>query len=208
MSDVPNPLLTCGDADVIGSGAALNNNNMHVDMDVDVTGENTHSPRHSSSPQSPASALSSFLSMIEYATKPVLIDIAKRHNVQHPLRINLEMLRTLIVSHLSSGECAESEADACMQLVATFHIRSDVSYILTKYSFQIQILSSIISLVRSRPLQRILLCLALPCLANSRMHSPSMHPLGRLRPPPSAPSDLPPKRPVTCEFPATFQSAM
>ena len=49
---------------------------------------------------------------------------------------------------------------------------------------------------------------SLPCLANSRMHSPSMHPLARLRPPPSAPSDLPPKRPVTCEFPATFQSAM
>jgi len=147
MSDVSNPLLTC-DADVVGSGAALNNNNMDVDIDVDVAaGENTHSPRHSSSPQSPASALSGFLSMIEYATKPVLTDIAKRHNVQHPLRINLETLRTLVVSHLSSGECAESEADACMQLVATFHIRSDVSYILTKYSFQIQILSSITSLV-------------------------------------------------------------
>jgi hypothetical protein len=84
MSDVSDPLLTC-DADVVGSDAALNNNNMHVDMDVDVTGENTHSPCSSS--QSPASALSSFLSMIEYATKPVLIDIAKRHNVQQPLRI-------------------------------------------------------------------------------------------------------------------------
>ena len=163
MSDVFDPLLTC-DADVVGSDAtgsdaALNNDSMHDDMDVDVTGENTHSPRRSSSPQSPASALSSFLSMIEYATKPVLIDIAKRHNVQLPLRSNVETLRTLVVSHLSSGECAESEADACMQLVSTFHIQSDVSYMLTKYSFQIQILSSITSLVRSRPLQRILSCL-------------------------------------------------
>ena len=69
------------------------------------------------------------------------------------------MLRTLVVSHLSSGECAESEANACMQLVSTFHIQSDVSYMLTKYRFQIQILSSITSLVRSRPLQHILSCL-------------------------------------------------
>jgi hypothetical protein len=85
MSDVSDPLLTC-DADVVGSDAALNNNNMHVDMNVDVTGENTHSPCSSS--QSSASALSSFLSMIEYATKSqaVLIDISKRHNVQHSLR--------------------------------------------------------------------------------------------------------------------------
>jgi len=109
--------------------------------------------------QSPASALSGFLSMIEYATKPVLVDIAKQHNVRLPLQINVETLPTLVVSHLSSGECAESEADACMQLVSTFHIQSDVSYMLTKYSFQIQILSSITSLVRSRPLQRILSCL-------------------------------------------------
>ena len=73
MSDVSDPLLTC-DADVVGSDAtgsdatgsdaALNNDSMHDDMDVDVTGENTHSPRRSSSPQSPASVLSSFLSMI------------------------------------------------------------------------------------------------------------------------------------------------
>ena len=150
MSDVSDPLLICN-ADVIGSDATLNNNNMHVnmhvDMDVDVTGENIHSPCCSSSPLSPTSALSSFLSMIEYASKHVLIDIAKHHNVQLPLRINLEMLCTLVVSHLSSGECAESEADACTQLVSTFHIQSDVSYMLTKYSFQIQILSSITHLV-------------------------------------------------------------
>jgi len=54
--------------------------------------------------------------MIEYATKPVLIDIAKHHNVQLPWGINLEMLRTLAVSHLSSGECAE--ADTRIQLVS------------------------------------------------------------------------------------------
>ena len=97
--------------------------------------------------------------MIEYATKPVLVDIAKQHNVRLPSQINVEMLHTLVVSHLSSGECAESEADACMQLVSTFHIQSAVSYMLTKYSFQIQILSSITSLVQSHPLQRILSCL-------------------------------------------------
>ena len=66
MSDVSHPLLTC-DADVVGSDATLNNNSMHVD----VTSENIYPPHHSSSP---ASLLSSFLSMIEYATKPVCID--------------------------------------------------------------------------------------------------------------------------------------
>jgi hypothetical protein len=59
MSDVSDPLLTC-DADVVGSGAALNNHSMHIDMDVDVTGENTHSPHRLSSPQSPTSVLSGF----------------------------------------------------------------------------------------------------------------------------------------------------
>jgi hypothetical protein len=77
MSDVPDPLLGC-DADVVGPGATLNNNNMDIDMDVDAAGEITHSPRRSVSPQSPASALSGLLSMIEYATMPVLIDIANQ----------------------------------------------------------------------------------------------------------------------------------
>ena len=49
MSHVSDPLLIC-DSDVIGSDATLNNNNVHVDMDVDVTGENIHSPCCSSSP--------------------------------------------------------------------------------------------------------------------------------------------------------------
>ena len=66
MSDVSHPLPTCG-ADVVGSDATLNNNTMHVD----VTGKNIYSPCCSSPP---ASLLSSFLSMIEYATKPVCID--------------------------------------------------------------------------------------------------------------------------------------
>jgi len=73
MSDVSGPLLTCG-ADVVGSDATLNNNIMHVD----VTSENIYSFRH---PSSPASLLSSFLSMIEYATGHVLIDIARHHNM-------------------------------------------------------------------------------------------------------------------------------
>ena len=77
MSDVPDPLLGC-DTDVVGPDATLNNNNMDIDMDVDAAGEITHSPRRSVSPQSPASALSGLLSMIEYATMPVLIDIANQ----------------------------------------------------------------------------------------------------------------------------------
>ena len=49
MSDVSDPLLICDD-DVVGSDATLNNNNMHVDMDVDVTGENIYPLHHLSSP--------------------------------------------------------------------------------------------------------------------------------------------------------------
>ena len=125
MSNVADPLLAC-DADVVGPGATLNNNNMDIDMDVDNAGEITHSPRRSVSPQLPTSVLSGLLSMIEYASKPILIDIAKHHNVLLPLRTKHETLRDLVVSHLSSGECAESEAESCIQLVFTFHNQSDV----------------------------------------------------------------------------------
>ena len=85
MSDVSDPLLTC-DADVVGSDATLINNSMHVD----VTGANTHSPHCSSSP---ASALRGFLSMTEYTSKPVLIDIAKPCETLQ-CATYLEMLRT------------------------------------------------------------------------------------------------------------------
>jgi hypothetical protein len=50
---------------------------MDVDIEVLSDGENIWCVSHSSMPmQSPASALSSLLSMIEYATKPLLTDIA------------------------------------------------------------------------------------------------------------------------------------
>ena len=159
MADVSDPLLS-HDADVTGSGATLNDNTMDVDIEVLSDGENIrHVSRSSTLMQSPASALSNLLSMIEYATKPVLTDIAKRHNVQLPLETNREVLRTLIASHLSNGDCANSDADGCRQVITSFYIESDVLSVLTKFTFQIQILSSILYLVRLRPLRRILSCL-------------------------------------------------
>jgi hypothetical protein len=62
----------------------------------------------------------------------------------------------LVIFHLCHGECAESDADACMQYVTSFYVKSDISYVLTKLNFQLQILSSILYLVRVRPLRRIL----------------------------------------------------
>ena len=148
MADVSDPLLS-HDADVTGSGATLNDNTMDVDIEVLSDGENIRRVSRSSTPmQSPASALSNLLSMIEYATKPVLTDIAKRHNVQLPLETNREVLRTLIASHLSNGDCANSDADGCRQVITSFYIKSDVLSVLTKFTFQIQILSSILYLVR------------------------------------------------------------
>ena len=72
MSDISDPLLSC-DADVTGSGATLNDNTMDVDIKVPPDGENICHVSCSSTMlmQSPALALSSLLSMIEYATKPV-----------------------------------------------------------------------------------------------------------------------------------------
>ena len=100
MADVSDPLLS-RDADVTGSGATLNDNTMDVDIKVLSDGENIqHVSCSSTLMQSPASALSNLLSMIEYATKPVLTDIAKCHNVQLPLETNREVLCTLIASHL------------------------------------------------------------------------------------------------------------
>jgi hypothetical protein len=76
MADISDPLLS-RDADVTGSGATLNDNTMDVDIEVLSDGENIRRVSRSSTPmQSPASALSSLLSMIEYATKPLLTDIA------------------------------------------------------------------------------------------------------------------------------------
>ena len=86
----------------------------------------------------------------------MLIRLAKNHNVQLPSHVSLEVLRELIVFHLSHGDCAESDADACMQIVSSFYVKTDISYVLTKLDFQLQILSSILNLVRMRPLRRIL----------------------------------------------------
>src|ERR1700678_1083309 len=159
MADISDPLLS-RDADVTGSGATLNDNTLDVDTKVFCGGENIRRVSRSSTPmQSPASALSGLLSMIEYATKPLLTDIAKRHNVQLPLETNREVLRTLIASCLSNGDCANSDADGCRQVITSFYIESDVLSVLTKFTLQIQILSSILYLVRLRPLRRILSCL-------------------------------------------------
>ena len=129
---------------------------MDVDIEVLSDGGNIQCVSHSSMPmQSPALALSSLLSMIEYATKPVLTDIAKHHNVQIvqlPLETNQEVLHTLITFHLSNGDCANSDADGCRQVITSFCIEPDILSVLTKFTFQIQILSSILHLVRLWPL--------------------------------------------------------
>ena len=108
---------------------------------------------------SPATALNSLLSMIEYANKPVLVNLARQHNVQLPSEYNIDVLRTLTSSHLSGGDRIESNSDDCMQLVTSFCNKSDVPCVSTKHSFQVQILSSILQLIKLRPLQQILLCL-------------------------------------------------
>ena len=143
MADVSNPLLS-HDADVIGSNATLNDNTMDVDIEVLSDGGNIQCVSCSSMlTQSPALALSSLLSMIEYATNPVLTDIAKHHNVQLPLETNQEVLHTLITFHLSNGDCTNSDADGCRQVITSFCIEPDILSVLTKFTFQIQILSSI-----------------------------------------------------------------
>ena len=97
--------------------------------------------------------------MTEYTNKPVLVNLAKCHSVQLPLQYNLDMLHTLIASHLSGGDCVDSNADGFIQLVSSFCVKSDVPFVLTKLKFQNQILLSILHLVRLCPLWQILLCL-------------------------------------------------
>jgi len=148
MSDISDPLLT-SDSDVTGPGATLNNNAMNVDIDLPARKSIQNvscSSRQVTEP--PAVALSGLFSLIEYASKSVLIDLMKHHNVQLLSPCNLEILRSVIASHLSDGHCAESDADGCMQLVSSFYVKSDVSTVLTKLIFQVQILSSILYLVR------------------------------------------------------------
>ena len=89
----------------------------------------------------------------------LLTNIVKCHNVQLPLEANWEVLLTLIASHLSYGDCINSDADGCRQVITSFCSESDVLSVLTKFTFQIQILSSILYLVRQQPLWKILSCL-------------------------------------------------
>ena len=67
--------------------------------------------------------------------------------MQLPLETNREVLCTLTASHLSNGDCANLDADECRQVITSFYIESDVLSVLTKFTFQIQILSSILYLV-------------------------------------------------------------
>jgi len=85
-----------------------------------------------------AIALSGLFSTIEYANKPVLICLAKNHNVQLPSSYSLKVLCELIIFHLCHGECAESDVDACMQYVTSFYVKSHISYVLTKLNFQLK----------------------------------------------------------------------
>jgi hypothetical protein len=78
----------------------------------------------------------------------VLIHLAKNHNVQRPSHYSLEVLHELIIFHLCHGECVESDAF----YVKSGHIMIH-TYVLTKLNFQLQILSSILYLVRVRPLR-------------------------------------------------------
>ena len=73
----------------------------------------------------------------------MLLDLVKHHNVQlSSKKENLTELRVILTSHLSTGECAESDADGCMQLVTSFYTKSDVLSVLTKPIFQIEISTS------------------------------------------------------------------
>ena len=149
------------DVDVADSRTTLNYESVHVDVNVPSANENIrHDSRLSiQAVRSPAIALSRLFSTIEYANKPMLLDLVNLHNVQLPSKYSKDILRVLIASHLSLGECAESAADGCTQLVSSFCVKSNISVVFTKLNFQIQVLSSILYLIRQRPLRQILLCL-------------------------------------------------
>lgn len=49
---------------------------------------------------SPAIALSRLFSTTEYASRPMLLDLAKHHNVQIPSKYSKDLLGVLVTSHL------------------------------------------------------------------------------------------------------------
>jgi hypothetical protein len=89
MSDISDPPLMC-DSDVVGSPSAGELETIPHVSSLLTQGINSH-----------ATALSRLFSMIEYANKPVLVNLAKCHNVQLLSEYNVDILRTLIASHLS-----------------------------------------------------------------------------------------------------------
>ena len=98
MSDIS--VSVSSDSHVIGSVATiLNNNTLDIDVEISGSSDRRHvSPSRSLTHcmNSPATALNSLLSMIEYANKPVLVNLARQHNVQLPPEYNIDVLRTLI----------------------------------------------------------------------------------------------------------------
>ena len=94
-----------------------------IDIEVPPDGENIHHVSHSSTPmQSPTSALSSLLSVIGYATKP--LDILPN--------ITMCNFHTLIASHLSYGVLVNSDADGWRQVITSFYIKCYVSSVSNK----------------------------------------------------------------------------
>ena len=160
MSDISNPQHIISDVDVVGPGATLNDDSMDIDKDISFGRSIQCSSQFSTQDVgSSAKALSHVLSSIEYANKAMLLDLVKLHGIRHPSKYSIDMLRDLLFSHLSYGECADSASVACTQLAASFCVRNDLYPFTTKVNLQLQILSSILYLVRQRPLRRILSCL-------------------------------------------------
>lgn len=74
-------------------------------------------------PSSTASCVKSSFSTIEYANKSVLLDLVNHLNIQLPSKYDKDVLDVLVSSHLFAGECKNSAADGCMQLVTSLCAR-------------------------------------------------------------------------------------
>ena len=153
------------DVGVIGPGATLSDIDPGVTlsssslMSSEIPSVSSLSHNETCSVASIPMSISEFLTFIETSSRPVLLSIAQSHNIAVPPRSVLDVIRTLISDHISSGACLGSSLPACTILNSSLRSQdcddNNTDFQLN-IDLKIYILSRLLHKLKLRPLRRIL----------------------------------------------------
>ena len=91
---------------------------------------------------------------LEYAKKSFIKTILKNHSITIPSKATSDTMRSLVIHHLTSGNCLRNSADACRDIVGSL-VSSDNCLLMNRTDFQILLLSSLIKSFSLRTFRRI-----------------------------------------------------